>query len=89
MGPKPPDRVGHSISDLGTACVAQDPENCRFAVGITEPQYDANPDVAAFVIGPLLVIAAVPGVHHIDEVVDARAVFDELADSGVAITGRL
>lgn len=44
--------------------------------------------VAAFVIGRLLVTAAAPGVHHIDEVVDANSVFDELAASDVAITVR-
>lgn len=44
--------------------------------------------VAAFLIGRLLVTAAAPGVHHIDEVVDANAVFDELAAFGVAITVR-
>lgn len=44
--------------------------------------------VAAFVICRLLDTETAPGVHHIDEVVDANAVFDELAASGVAITVR-
>lgn len=44
--------------------------------------------VAAFVVCRLLDTEAAPGVHHIDEIIDPGAVFDELAASGVAITVR-
>lgn len=44
--------------------------------------------VAAFVIRRLLETEAPPGVHHIDEAVDAEAVFADLAIRGVAVTVR-
>lgn len=44
--------------------------------------------VAAFVTRRLLETEAPPGVHHIDEVVDAEAVFADLATCGVAVTVR-
>jgi saccharopine dehydrogenase (NAD+, L-lysine forming) len=44
--------------------------------------------VAAFVVCRLLDTEAAPGVHHIDEIIDPEAVFDELAASGVAIAVR-
>lgn len=44
--------------------------------------------VAAFVICRLLDTETAPGVHHIDEIIDSEAAFDELAASGVAIAVR-
>lgn len=68
-------RVGGRPGSVGIICE-----------GRREAEITAH--VAALVVRGLMEMEARPGVHHIDEIMDADAVFAELASRGVAVTVR-